>query len=109
MMFRSAIAGQVAALLMDSTAGDCFIRDTFCQPLGLKHVVGHIPTTVHLGDGSPITGERRCLVDFCINGVKFQTTCLVIPLPPAFDVILGDPWLGLHGVDLSWRRSGLCM
>ena len=104
MRFDVLVIGSKASVMMDTGASDCFISEQFCAQVGLK-TVDSAHTEVTLGDGRKLMARRTCNPHIAMKGLSATAHCLVIPMPPGLDIILGRNWQQEHRVVLDLEAN----
>eukprot|EP00877_Chromochloris_zofingiensis_P003160 jgi/Chrzof1/12845/Cz07g09130.t1 len=104
MLFASTVSGVPATTLIDTGATEvAFVSRKWAERANIG-VRKHTQTVV-LGDGSAAGVHGICSVHVNVGAYCRKLKCLVIDMPDAFDVILGDAWLKKHRAVLMFRES----
>lgn len=88
------VAGSPAQILIDTGAeGHNYLSHNFCQRIGLKPTP--VKDTISVQGVQDSTGvvHGTCTAVMTLQSLKLSIQFLVIDMPNAFDVILGDVWL----------------
>ncbi len=106
MMFDGSVSGNTCRVLVDTGAAACFVSSQWCA----QHHVTVLPVRsdgqmVQLADGTEIAAAGQVVLPLRLHGVTVQVTCIVLDLFVGCDIILGDPWLLEHEVDLHFSPA----
>ena len=66
---------------------------------------GEAPLHVAVANGMACTSTGRCKVRLKLQELVADLTCHVVELADAYEVILGDEWLGKYSATVSWDHK----
>jgi hypothetical protein len=91
MQLTGAVAGAMARVLFDSGAEQHnYISTAFCERIGVTLRDNKSPLSVVGIAGAAAQTVQQCTATLRMQGLASQLSFLVIDMPAAFDVILGD-------------------
>lgn len=95
--------------LVDSCAAGNFIDRSFAHSLGIPIVPVAVPFPVHALDsrilGSGLIREATAPLGMVTQGGHKERISLFLVDSPAFNVVLGLPWLVSHDPTVSWPQK----
>ncbi|GAX85799.1 hypothetical protein CEUSTIGMA_g13214.t1 [Chlamydomonas eustigma] len=103
MMFDITLQGRTYHALIDSGANGLFMGRKVVDELKLKTVVKSEADQVKLADGSYLDSDSVLRTTFSLGKYKDVDTFHVLDLP-AFDIILGMPWLRRLNPRIDWKK-----
>ena len=105
-IFKAAIAGANAKILLDSGAAANCISEEFCRlmKLQIKPVKGTDMTTA---DGKTSQVKGVAVVSVTLQSYKAQLRFLVISMATDCDAILGEPWIIATKAVMTYGPTGL--
>ena len=93
--------GEWCMSLIDTGATISFVSLKYLIQHKIKTTKSAQPTAVRLGNGNIHTCTEHVDLDVTVEGHDCTTKCLVMPLPPGIDCILGMDWLNDNNVWLN--------
>ena len=105
-IFKAAIAGANAKILLDSGAAANCISEDFCRlmKIQIKPVKGTDMTTA---DGKTSQVKGVAVVSVTLQSYKAQLRFLVISMATDCDAILGEPWITATKAVMTYGPTGL--
>ena len=93
--------GEWCTTLVDTRATISFVSIKYLIQHKIKTTTSASPTAVRLGNGNIHHCTEHITLDMTVEGHDFIIKCLVMPLPPGIDSILGMDWMNENNVWLN--------
>jgi len=87
--------------LVDTGATISFVSLNYLTKHKFKTTPSAAPTAVRLGNGDIHHCTEHVSIDMTVEGHDFNIKCLVMPLPPGIDSILGMDWMNENNIWLN--------
>ena len=103
------IAGASAQCLLDTGAqGTHYLSQHFCDQAGIAYTpLADVQVQVASGHTAPIVGEAVITVQ--IQSYRERLRCVVLPMAPDIDLILGDGWLRRRSAAIDYGAQSVIL